>query len=94
MHYSLLNFVLIVYLAFTLRVCFAQICFGYLLHKRDSLILAPYVCACLYGLLRWPYLAVRYPKLFAREFIIGKSQPKKIGPGLKEIINKVKDGGK
>lgn len=71
MSFSLVYFFLIIYLAFTLRVLFEQMYFGYVLYQRQALIWPPYLCACAINLLRWPYLAVRYPKLFAAEFLLG-----------------------
>ncbi|MDF2867327.1 MAG: hypothetical protein K0S11_797 [Gammaproteobacteria bacterium] len=71
MSFSLVYFFLIIYLAFTLRILFEQLYFGYVLYQRRALILAPYLCACAINLFRWPYLAARYPKLFAAEFLLG-----------------------
>lgn len=71
MDFSLAYFLLIIYLAFTLRILFEQMYFGYVLYQRQALIWMPYLCACAINLLRWPYLAARYPKLFAAEFLLG-----------------------
>lgn len=72
MSLSIAYIILIIYLAFTLRILFEQIYLGYVLYTRRALILVPYLCACSINLLRWPYLAMRYPKLFVAEFLLGK----------------------
>jgi hypothetical protein len=70
--------IVVAYIAMSLRILFEQIYFGYVLHNRRALFLVPFLCACAINLLRWPYIATCYPKLFAAEFLLGmrlKSQP-------------------
>jgi hypothetical protein len=83
MNFSLGYFLLFIYMAFTLRILFEQIYFGYVLYQRHALILVPYLCACSINLMRWPYLAARYPKLFGAEFLLGMKLAKKPAPTIR-----------
>jgi|GEM_PF-2551177 len=80
MNLSVIDYMLMIYIAFTLRILFEQVYFGYLLYTRRALPIVPYVYACTLNLIRWPYLAACYPKLFVAEFIVGKKLARKTAP--------------
>ncbi len=69
---TIANYLFVIYLALSLRILLEQMCFGYLLYKKRALFLLPFLCTCAINLLRWPYIAARYPRLFAAEFILGR----------------------
>lgn len=94
MFFSIESLFFIVYLAITLRMLCEQIYFGYLLHKRRALVFAPFICACVINLLRWPYLALRYPKIFVAEILLGKRPNLKTQQAKSAHIEKILRQGK